>query len=194
MNLDSVIADMKKCPQTENQSVYEHGISVNRFYWQLRQIMSESCERHDWKLPSWISDYSDQIIAHQLSNEIVDMYTIHHDCGKPYCLEVDEDGRKHFPNHAQVSHDTWLKVSNNEQVARLLLWDMDMHTMKNDDVPLFCEKTSLEEACTLLLVSLAELHSNANMFGKEGVESTSFKIKFKQIDKRGKAICKVLFS
>jgi hypothetical protein len=29
--------------------------------------------------------------------------------------------------------------------------------------------------------------------GKEGIESISFKIKWKQIDKRGKAICLKLF-
>ena len=43
---------------------------------------------------------------------------------------------------------------------------------------------------SLLLAGLAEIHSNAEMFG--GLDSVSFKIKWKQINKRGKAICKLL--
>jgi hypothetical protein len=37
---------------------------------------------------------------------------------------------------------------------------------------------------------LCEIHANADMFG--GINSTSFKIKFKQINKRGKAIINFL--
>jgi hypothetical protein len=44
----------------------------------------------------------------------------------------------------------------------------------------------------LLLTGLAEVHANAKMFG--GLESTSFKIKFSQIEKRGNAIIKELKS
>jgi hypothetical protein len=47
------------------------------------------------------------------------------------------------------------------------------------------------EAITLLLAGLAEVHSNAKMFG--GIDSESFKIKWSQINKRGKAICRKLF-
>jgi hypothetical protein len=43
---------------------------------------------------------------------------------------------------------------------------------------------------TLLVTSLCELHSNASMFG--GIESTSFKIKYKQLDKRGNQVLKLL--
>jgi peptidyl-tRNA hydrolase len=41
------------------------------------------------------------------------------------------------------------------------------------------------------LAGLAEVHSNAKMFG--GLASDSFKIKWSQINKRGKAVCKLLF-
>ncbi len=64
--------------------------------------------------------------------------------------------------------------------------------MKADDVEAFCAKTTVQEAATLLLVSLAELHSNARMFG--GMDSVSAKIKFKQLEKRGKQVCQRVFS
>jgi len=193
MNKESIVVDMKNCPQTQNQSVYDHGISVNQYFWNLHSILTNGDDSSEWRIPSWLSAHKDRIVENLLSAEIINDYTIFHDCGKPYCRTVDEDGRQHFPYHAQVSHDTWLEMSEDMQVARLILFDMDIHLMKNDDVPIFCAKTTLEEACTLLLVSLSELHSNASMFGKEGTKSTSFKIKFKQIEKRGKAICKTLF-
>lgn len=60
---------------------------------------------------------------------------------------------------------------------------MDMHLLKSDNVEPFARRA---EAATLLLTSLAEIHANASMFG--GIESTSFKIKYKHIAKRGKQI------
>ena len=60
--------------------------------------------------------------------------------------------------------------------------------MKAEDVIGFC---SQQEAPTLLLTGLAEIHANAGMFG--GVASVSFKIKWKQLDRRGQAICRRLF-
>jgi hypothetical protein len=54
------------------------------------------------------------------------------------------------------------------------------------------EEWSAKDAITLLIAALAEVHSNASLFG--GIESTSFKIKWKTIDKRGRQICKRYFS
>ena len=74
------------------------------------------------------------------------------------------------------------------QIANLIRMDMDIHLLKDAGVKEFCTRP---ECCTLLLSGLAEVHANAAMFG--GINSTSFKIKFKQIKKRGNAICKELF-
>jgi len=65
--------------------------------------------------------------------------------------------------------------------------DMDIHTIKADGVEEFASRP---EAISLLLTGLSEVHSNASMFG--GIESTSFKIKFKQLEKRGKKILALL--
>ncbi len=111
-----------------------------------------------------------------------------HDCGKPYCLTIDADGRRHFPNHAEISYQTYRQISDNETIANLIRHDMDIHTLKADGVDEFCKNPN---AILHLLAGLAEINSNAEHSG--GFESTNFKIKFKTISQRGKAICKRLY-
>jgi len=108
--------------------------------------------------------------------------------GKPYCIEYDEQGKRHFPNHAEVSYSKYLELGGNPQVAKLIKMDMMIHTMKSNDVDEFVKHP---ECITLLLAALAEVHSNSQLFG--GINSISFKIKWKQIDKIGKKICLKLF-
>lgn len=179
---------MQQCSQAEGQSVYQHGISVNSHIFQLINYLETGDAPNDWKLPTWVTEYRYQLRDKLLAREIIGEYTIFHDCGKPYCLIIDEDGKRHFPNHAKKSYQTWLGTSGNLQVAKLIKMDMIIHTMKAADIDEF---VTHPEAVTLMLVGLAEIHSNAKMFG--GLDSTSFKIKWGQINKRGKAICLKLF-
>ena len=58
--------------------------------------------------------------------------------------------------------------------------DMDAHLLKSDGVAEFAARP---QATALLLTALAEVHSNAAMFG--GADSDSFKIKAKHLDRRG---------
>lgn len=183
-----LIRDMQNCSQTEGQSVYEHGISVKKHTFQLIDFLKTGQISGDWRLPDWLSEYSQQIFSVLLPQDIIEEYTIYHDCGKPYCKSVDENGRTHFPNHADVSYNTWLLVGGGCEAAKLMKMDMMIHTMKACDVDEFITHP---EACSLLLVGLAEVHANAKMFG--GIDSTSFKIKWNQINKRGKTICQKLF-
>ena len=179
---------MKATPQTESQSVYEHGVSVKEHIFELISFLKTGHIDDGWKLPTWMYEYREQLLASLLPDDIIKAYTVFHDCGKPYCLAIDEQGRRHFPDHAEVSHNVWRFVSNNKTIAKLILMDMKIHTMKAADVDEFCQH---REAITLLLAGLAEVHSNAKMFG--GIDSESFKIKWSQINKRGKAICRKLF-
>lgn len=179
---------MKKCPQTETQSVYEHGLSVKDYTFKLINLLENDQNDLSFKLPNWFFQYREQILNSLLSKEIIEEYTVFHDCSKPYCLTIDADGKRHFSNHADLSGKLWLELTGHEQIAKLMSMDMLIHTMKAEDIDNFIQHP---EAITLLIVGLAEVHSNAAMFG--GIESTSFKIKFKQIDKRGRAICQKLF-
>lgn len=178
---------MKKCPQTDTQSVYQHGISVRDHMFQLIDMLKSSQFSKEWKVPSWIIQYRQQLLNSLMPLDIINEYTTYHDCGKPYCLSYDED-KRHFPNHAEVSYKTWLRVNGNPEAALLMKMDMDIHCLKDNGVKDFCTRP---QAVTLLLAGLSEIHANAAMFG--GIESSSFKIKYRQIDRRGNAICKMLY-
>lgn len=188
---------MKNCEQSKGQSIYDHGISVQKYVSDLITFLKTNQTNKTWRLPSWIGIYKNQILENLLPSEILSRYAILHDCGKPFCLEVDADGLRHFPNHAQKSSETYLKLSETPScddivIAELIARDMEIHTIKAEDIATFCRNKNI--AISLLITGLSETHSNAEMFGGEkGIESTSFKIKWKQIDKRGNAICKTLF-
>lgn len=180
-----LLVDMHTCMQTEGQSVYEHGFSVLDHTLQLIQFLRTGQISEGWVLPEWLSGYSQPILKSLAPQEVIEEYTLFHDCGKPYCKP---DGKNRFPNHAEVSYFKWLEVGGSLAAARLMRFDMMIHTIKHQDLGALI---ALPEAPTLLLVGLAEVHANSKMFG--GMDSTSFKIKWKQIDKRGRAICQRLY-
>ena len=184
-SFNKVISDMIATPQTNTQNVLEHGISVAKHFKDLSDNKTEN-----WKLPTWFTDNRDFIMSNLHSEKDITEYQVMHDCGKPYCITIDEEGKRHFPNHAQVSFDTYNKISNNKIVADLILKDMVFHTIKANEVEDFVKNNSIQTVLTLLVTAICELHANASMFG--GIESQSFKIKYKQIDKRGKQVLTLL--
>lgn len=175
---------MRNTEQTDGQSVYEHGRDVWRNFKIIHDCLLYNRGSSEVVIPEWMYEERHRILLRLLELDTIKKYLIFHDCGKPYCLEYDEEGRRHFRNHAEVSYKTWLKVSNDGLVAKLIRQDMDIHTLKSEGVPEFASQV---ESATLLLAGLAEINSNAKMFG--GFDSTSFKIKYKQINKKGKQIC-----
>ena len=177
---------MKKCGQTETQSVLEHGFSVKRYLFDLLDHLEHNNPlKYEWKLPSWILENRELFLSSLPSRETFKLATVMHDCGKPFCMQIDDEGRRHFPNHAQISHDVFVKLYEDEIAAHLILHDMDIHLLKAEGVEEFSKSPY---ALTHLLIGLSEIHSNARMFG--GIDSTSFKIKYKCLDSRGKQIIK----
>lgn len=175
---------MENCEQMEGLSVLEHGIMVCQYFDDLYNFLNNGEPlQYEWKLPEWITDNMDLIINELLDLDIVRCYLVYHDCGKPYCRIVDEEGKQHFPEHAKVSKEKWLEINGDADVASLIEMDMDIHLLKDAGCVDFAKR---KEAITLLIAGLSEIHANASMFG--GIDSTSFKIKWKQISKRGKKI------
>ncbi|EBS4516491.1 hypothetical protein DQT32_03570 [Salmonella enterica subsp. enterica serovar Braenderup] len=109
-------------------------------------------------------------------------YQEYHDCGKPFCRVVDEEGKVHFPDHANVSADVWKKLFPDETVIQeLMRKDMTFHVAKSED---FDTIWTDPLAPTLYLTAWAEILANCTMFG--GQDSTSFKIKKKKLIQAGK--------
>lgn len=181
---------MEACQQFAGQNTYEHGISVRDHLFDLIDHLETGAElKHAWRLPSWFLEHQSQLLERLLPREMLSNYTTFHDCGKPRCLTTDVDGKRHFPNHAEISAQTWLEVGGDPNEAELMRLDMMMHTASAPEM----EQLALRpEAASLLLTALAEIHSNAVMFG--GISSTSFKIKWKKLDRNGKHLCRVMFS
>lgn len=179
---------MKSCEQTKGMNVYEHGTSVKNYLFDLiNHLRNKTPLKYEWRLPNWISDNTDFLLQKLPSDKVLELYTRYHDIGKPFCLEIDNDGKRHFPNHAEKSYEIFKQVFKNDIAEELIKHDMDIHLLKADGITEFCKNPN---AITLLLTGLSEIHSNANMFG--GVESTSFKIKLKSITQRGKQILQII--
>jgi hypothetical protein len=181
-----LIEAMRQCEQMPGLSILAHGEMVHEYYLDLRNhILNQQPLRFEWRLPEWIA--SPALWGKRLSESVLEEYAKHHDCSKMLCREVDQEGRVHFPNHAALAEQTWLKVGGDPQAARLMGMDMDIHLLKAEGLAEFCGRP---EAASLLITGLCEVHANASMFG--GINSTSFKMKWKHIDRRGKQIALML--
>lgn len=192
-NFDEMVADMLKCEQTQGQSVYQHGQSVQNHFFELIHALEHNDEDtlKKWRIPKWLLECKDCILSNLHKTEKIELYTLFHDCGKPYCRYVDDNGKVHFPNHAEVSRCVWEHVGGDEIVGRLIGDDMFIHIATAEEIDCKFDEWNNCDAITLLIAALAEVHSNAKMFG--GIQSNSFKSKWKKIDRRGNQICKRLF-
>jgi len=165
---------MSSCCQTPGQTILQHGEAVSD---RFKDLIGE--RRLEWRLPDWFD--LDYLLPLCPSLEVMEQYHIYHDCGKPFCRTVDAEGRQHFPDHARISASIWRVNGGDQVIARLIEHDMDMHTLKPSETD---EYKHLDLVPALLLTALSELHANASMFG--GLESTSFKIKWKALNKVGR--------
>ena len=185
-NLAELRQVMRSTEQTTGMSVLEHGLQVARHFEDLRKhVLVGTPLQYEWNLPEWAYD---AVLWDKLFPlPTVRRYQVYHDAGKPFCLTLDEDGRSHFPDHANVTAKLWRELTGEHDVANLMAMDMDIHLLKGDGVTAFAQRP---EAATLLLTGLTEVHANAAMFG--GIDSTSFKIKHKHLKRRGNAIVREL--
>ena len=175
---------MKSCEQTKGMSVLQHGESVKSYLFDLLEhLRNNKPLKYEWRLPDWIYSEKDYILSKLPNDSTLSLYTKYHDCGKPFCLEIDSEGKRHFPKHAEKSYEIFKEVFKNEVSAELVKHDMDIHLLKSEGVDDFCKNPN---AIALLITGLSEIHSNSIMFG--GLESSSFKIKWKNLNQRGKKI------
>lgn len=162
----------------------DHGLSV----WKYTEKLINS-DTSDMILPQWYITNKEKLLNNLHSIDTIREYNIYHDSGKHLCLIIDENGKRHYPNHAEVSKKAWLDIGGNELTGHLIGLDMMFHTKTFEQIIEF--NLDIKDICTLMLTALAELHANAEMFG--GITSDSFKIKMKKLTKLGNKICEHYF-
>jgi hypothetical protein len=168
---------MATCEQTQGQTILQHGESVASTF---KALIAGDLDLY---VPDIIRENLPFLLDSCPPLENLELYHVFHDCGKPDCLEIDAQGKRHFPSHAIYSARAWLVAGGDQAIGRLILRDMDMHTMKSADISLY---SHMDIAAPLLLTAWAELNSNCRMFG--GTEAISFKIKAKSLTKLSRAI------
>jgi len=190
-NYQNMIEKMKGTWQVPNvQTVYEHCMSVSNKSLELYDhLVSGKKLTSDWVLPAWMGVHREVLVSElkAVPRSVIERYTKYHDCGKPLVAEF-RNGKMHFPGHEYYSAYVYRSfLKSDRQVLRLIKNDMLIHKSKACDIG---KLLTLRERMALLIVSLAEVHANAELFG--GVESESFKIKHKKIVARGNALFKAI--
>lgn len=180
--LKYVTEEMQGCEQTKGQSVYQHGVYVSSHF---QCFLNNDLDK--WKLPSLVVSKREYILNNLLDHDSILWYNLYHDCGKPFCKVIDGAGISHFPNHEVKSYEVAKKIGFSDTVCNLILHDMFFHTCRAEDLALNLKHWDIRFVNTLFITALAEIHSNAKMFG--GIDSISFKIKWKQLDRRSKYLC-----
>jgi hypothetical protein len=170
--------------QTTGLSFWDHGVMVKGYF---EDLMGQ--RTLTWRLPQWYLTHEDKIKdALRPRMDQLTTYQLWHDLGKPYCRTVDEQGKVHYPDHADVSSHIWRKLGGDPLIADLIERDMLCHQLRPAEAHEFASNPN---ALALLITALCELHANASMFG--GLESESFKIKWKRLDKCGNIILNSIF-
>jgi hypothetical protein len=186
-----------QCRIPNVQTIYEHCVSVTDYITDLlNHVFFNNLLKYTWKISDIMNDNTINILKSKLldeNNSITKLnsileYSMYHDCGKPFCISVDEKGNNTFKNHEIVSYQTWIKYNGDEYIGQLILHDMVLHKYTVKELDNIFDKLDHSQWCILILSALAEVHSNAAMFG--GIDSVNFKIKLKRIVKNIKHILK----
>lgn len=115
---------------------------------------------------------------------VLESYHVYHDCGKHLILTISEDGKRRYPNHAEVSAGQYAHLFPEDGfTAGLIRMDMGFHILRGDDLLKLCRSPF---APILYFTAWAEVNANAEMFG--GKESESYKIKKSRLIQAGKKL------
>jgi len=186
------VLDYKLLMKTEKQgssgiSLWQHGEDCQEAFLQIIDGERFGCLNQI----GWLDDaiielkdrYGDPSTSTDRWRDIL-TYIKFHDIGKIHSKIIDEEGRIHYPEHAEISAKTWIKIGGSEAIANLMRKDMAMHSMTKEECHSFL---TYEELAILRISALAEIISNARngLFGPLSFEETSFKIKLKKIKRNG---------
>jgi hypothetical protein len=200
---------MRECEQFPGMSVLDHGRDVFARYLDL--VSPEP--RLRWRMPGWVG----KLVPLQLPLETMGTYLIYHDCGKPFCRAVDGEGRQHFPNHAQVSYETWMRhARDSEQKHRtvpIVTWDAKGNLIEETECADNCPCVVDEQVGDLILMDMDAHRLKGDAIGEfvkrpeapslllaaiaeihsnaawlRQLDSDQFKAKWRRVDKIGRKL------
>lgn len=173
---------MIKVNQFTNLNILEHGLSVRKHFTQIITDL-DSANYSRYELPDKLIQNWHLIRKQLYKQNVLSMYQIYHDCGKPFCITMGEDGKQRFPDHANVSYETFKKyfpdVKDKDIIANLIKNDMVFHSGTMEQIGAFIATEDKKTVFTLWMTSLAELYANKEMFDSDN--QLSFKIKYKKL-------------
>jgi hypothetical protein len=196
--IETLHEKMQNCFQFTNISMLDHGLMVSEEYQKLKQDLMLSLQGKSSELEKiglyacsssdTDSDWIKALLQYQYDENLMQHYHLYHDCGKPFCRELDEENRQHFPNHAMISMQIYREHFNCDITARLIEADMNFHTMNAQQMQQWLNENKEDKyfLASLYLSAWAEILANSTMFG--GIESEGFKIKRKKLIQHGKKL------
>lgn len=170
---------MMCCEQAPGMNMLQHGRLVHAKY---RELINQ-CAHNTVKYSLVCALYNKFKLP---PAEVLKKYHFYHDCGKHLCLTIDANGKKHYPNHAEISAKQYSILQPEDLFTTSLIKnDMAFHTARGEDLVNLCKNLL---APILYFTAWAEIMANAEMFG--GEESESFKIKKSRLIQAGKKLLK----
>ena len=180
---------MKSCYQFKNIDMFEHGLMVNNAYQKI--LKKDSVFLQYMNFDDNGKSNFEKLLQLQYDSTLMRHYHLYHDCGKPYCLTIDEQGRSHYPNHAEISAKIHAQHFSCETANNLIKNDMIFHQSNASQLSA-CLKLNNDKKMlsSIYLTAWAEIFANSQLFG--GFESEGFKIKKKKLISHGKKLFQLL--
>lgn len=167
---------MENCEQAPGLNMIQHGEWVHDEYKKLIANLEQGGECKE------LQDVWTKFGPTLPPPDVLRSYHVYHDCGKHLCLTISDDGRRHFPNHAEISSKQYSIIFPSDVFSAILIArDMDFHVLRGDDLQKILRNPI---APILYLSAWAEINANAQMFG--GRDSESYKIKRSRLIQAGK--------
>lgn len=180
-NLEQLHADMENTFQFKNLSILDHGKMVHEKYKDIIRDLDEGTDKYE--VPELLKSNWIYLKSILYSTQFLKTYHVYHDCGKPYCKEIGEDGKQRFPNHAEISAETFQTIypqfQDKETIVKFIRNDMVFHAYTMDQIGEFKKTEKTKFIFSLWLTALAELYANKEMFDADN--QLSFKIKYKKL-------------
>ena len=156
--------------QFKTQTILQHGQSVHEHFKKIINAF-DTQDYSKYQIPQNLRHYWPKIKKKLYHFDLLKQYHLYHDCGKPYCLHVDVDGRQHFKNHALVSYDVYTKIFSDDTIAKFIRYDMMFHSGTPEEIDVFIKEHDKRFLLSLWTTSLAEIYSNSEMFAADNQKS-----------------------